>query len=223
MIDIVILAIIVAALVYQLYRVLGERNGNERTPSATDPFAAQSFRPSGGSPLDRALSAKPVTAEVLPGVAASDDPLSVNQGLQQIKDYDRDFDEQGFLHGARAAFEMIIKAYARGDLETLKTLLAPKLYDHFAEDAKARAQKNYTMETTIYKISSATIIAARMIGFEAEVRVEFISEQTSVVRDAASNIVTGDPAAHEEIRDTWIFRRDTRGADPSWHLTETRE
>jgi len=222
-IDIVILAIIVAALVYQLYRVLGERNGSERTPPAADPFAAQSLRPLGGSPLDRAMNAKPVTAEVLPGVPVSDEPLSVNQGLQQIKDYDRDFDEQGFVQGARTAFEMIIKAYARGDLETLKNLLTPKLYDHFAEDAKARAQKNYTMETTLYKISSATITGARMIGFEAEVMVEFISEQTSVVRDAANNIVTGDPAAREEIRDTWIFRRDTRGTDPSWHLTETRE
>jgi len=223
-IDIVILAVVVAALVYQLWRVLGVRNDNEPQMPASDPFAAQSLRPLSGSPVDRAMNAKPVNAKVLPdGVPATNEPLSVNQGLQQIKDYDSDFDERGFMQGARAAFEMIVKAYARGDLETLKNLLSPKLYDHFAEDAKARAQKDYTMETTLHKISTTTITGARMIGFDAEVTVEFISEQTSVVRDGAGNVVVGDPAAREEIRDTWTFRRDTRGTDPAWHLVETKE
>lgn len=223
MVDIVILAIVVAVLVFQLRRVLGERNGNEPIPGA-DPFAAGPARANSGSPLDRAMNAKPVAAEVLKdGVPESAEPLSVNQGLQQIKDYDGDFDERAFMQGARAAFEMIVKAYARGDLETLKNLLGPKLYDHFAEDAKARAQKGYTMETTIHRLSAVNIIAARMIGFEAEVSVEFISEQTSVVRDGANAVVAGDPNTREEIRDTWIFRRDTRGNDPSWHLVETRE
>jgi predicted lipid-binding transport protein (Tim44 family) len=105
----------------------------------------------------------------------------------------------------------------------LKNLLAPKLYDQFAEDAKARAAKDYVMETTLHKIATATITGARMIGFEAEVTVEFISEQTSAVRDSASQIIAGDPNAREEIRDLWTFRRDTRGNDPSWHLVETRE
>ena len=226
MVDIIILAIVVAVLVFQLRRVLGERNGNEPTLPAADPFAApQPVRTGvGASPLERAMGAKPVNATVLlDGVPPSDEPLSVNQGLQQIKDYDSEFDERAFMNGARAAFEMIVKAYARGDLETLKNLLAPSLYDHFAEDAKARAQKNYTMETTLHKISSTTITAARMIGFDAEVTVEFVSEQTGVVRDASHQVVTGDPAAHEEIRDIWIFRRDTRGTDPAWHLTETKE
>jgi len=223
-VDILILALVVAVLVYQLRRVLGERNGAEPMPGA-DPFTAPAVRPSpAASPLERAMGAKPVQAEVLPdGVPPSDEPLSINQGLQQIKEYDSEFDERAFMQGARAAFEMIVKAYARGDLETLKNLLAPKLYDRFAEDAKARAQKDQTMETTLYKLSSATITAARMIGFEAEVAVEFVSEQTSVIRDGAGTIIAGDPAAHEEIRDTWVFRRDTRGSDPSWHLTDTRE
>lgn len=225
MLDIVILAVVVAALVYQLYRVLGERNGSEPTPN-TDPMAQPAPRTpqSVQNPLDRGLGAKPVQAQVLPGGApALDEPLSVNQGLAQIKEYDSDFDERAFLQGARAAFEMIVKAYARGDLEILKNLLAPALYDKFAEDAKQRAQKDYTMETTLHALSSATIVAARMIGFAAEVTVEFISEQTSVVRDGAGSVIAGDSMAREEIRDAWVFRRETQSADPAWHLTETRD
>lgn len=221
MADILILAVIVAVLIFQLRRVLGERDEGEQPPQRPDPFAAQ---PAATSPLERAMGAKPVNATVLQdGAPASNEPLSVNQGLQQVKDFDSEFDERAFMQGARAAFEMIVKAYARGDLETLKNLLAPKLYDHFAEDAKARANKGYTMETTIHRMAQAHIVGARMIGFEAEIAVEFISEQTSVVRNGAGEIMAGDPDAREEIRDTWVFRRDTRGTDPSWQLTETRE
>jgi len=224
-VDIIILAVIVAVLVFQLRRVLGERDEGEQNMQQPDPFSVKpAANPIAQSPLERALGAKPVDAKILTdGVPPSNEPLSVNQGLQQIKDFDSEFDERPFMQGARAAFEMIVKAYARGDLETLKNLLAPKLYDHFAEDAKARAQKDYTMETNIHRIVHATIVAARMVGFEAEVAVEFISEQTSVVRNGAGEVMAGDPDAREEIRDTWIFRRDTRGTDPSWLLTETRE
>lgn len=222
MIDIIILAVIVAVLAYQLRKVLGERNDGEQ-PMQQDPMQ-QPVRPAVQTPLERAMGAKPVDAKILSdGAPLSDEPLSINQGLQQVRDFDSEFDERTFLQGARAAFEMIVKAYARGDLETLKNLLSPKLYDHFAEDAKARAQKDYTMETTIHRLANATIIGARMIGFEAEITVEFISEQTSVVRSSAGEVMAGDPNAREEIRDTWVFRRDTRGTDPSWLLTETRD
>lgn len=224
MVDILILAVIVAVLIFQLRRVLGERDENEQPP-VQDPFAAQPVRNNPAqSPLERAMSAKPVDAKILEeGMPHSNEPLSVNQGIQQIKDFDSEFDERAFMQGARAAFEMIVKAYARGDLETLKNLLSPKLYDHFAEDAKARAQKDYTMETTIHRLAQAHIVTARMVGFEAEVAVEYISEQTSVVRNSAGEVVAGNPDSHEEIRDTWVFRRDTRGTDPSWLLTETRD
>lgn len=225
MVDIIILAVIVAVLIFQLRRVLGERDEGEQPP-AQDPFAAQPVRQNNPAqtPLERAMNAKPVDAKILEeGLPHSSEPLSVNQGLQQVKDFDSEFDERAFMQGARAAFEMIVKAYARGDLETLKNLLSPKLYDHFAEDAKARAQKDYTMETNIHRLAQAHIVGARMIGFEAEITVEFISEQTSVVRNSAGEAVAGNPDAREEIRDTWVFRRDTRGTDPSWQLTETHE
>lgn len=222
MVDILILAVIVAVLVFQLRRVLGERNGAEPMPGQ-DPFTTPAGAQVGGSPLNRALNAKPVVATVLPdGVPLSDEPLSINQGLQQIRDYDGGFEERSFVQGARAAFEMILKAYARGDLESLKNLLAPELYDKFAAEAKSRAQKGWVMETTLHRLSAATITAARMIGFDAEISVEFVSEQTTVIRSASGEIISGDAAAREEIRDTWVFRRDTRGTDPVWHLVETK-
>ena len=221
MADILILAGIVAFLVFQLYRVLGQRDEDQSMPGP-DPFAPQAQEASPINPLDRAAGAKPVQATVLEPAKATG-PLSVNQGLAQIREYDADFDERGFVQGARAAFEMILKAYARGDLETLKNLLSPKLYEQFAEDAKARAAKDYVMETTLHSLSSATIVAARMVEFDAEVSVEFISEQTTAVRDASGNVVAGSADAREEVRDTWTFRRDTRTQDPVWLLTETRD
>ena len=54
--------------------------------------------------------------------------LASRSGLTQIRLADRRFDLQQFLVGARAAFEMIIEAYAAGDKRTLRPLLADDVY-----------------------------------------------------------------------------------------------
>ena len=42
-----------------------------------------------------------------------------------------DFDPEHFLTGAKAAYEMIVTAFAEGDRATLKNLLAPDVYEGF--------------------------------------------------------------------------------------------
>ena len=44
---------------------------------------------------------------------------------------DPTFDARHFLTGARAAYEMIVTAYAQGDRRTLKNLLSKEVYDGF--------------------------------------------------------------------------------------------
>ncbi len=222
-VDIVVLAVVAAGLLAVLWRILGTRSGHEPQPGP-NPFSNTNapVKNSVVSPLERALNAKPVKATVLEG-APDDLILSVNQGLKQIQDYDPEFSERGFVSGARAAFEIIVKAYARGQLDALKPLLDDKLYQQFAEDAKVRAGKAYQMETVIHRLKSVDITAARMRGFEAEVAIDFISEQTTCVEDAHGTLVAGSKEALDEVHDSWIFRRDVRAADPNWLLVETRD
>ena len=96
----------------------------------------------------RRASAAPATAAEAPDLeplsryAAPGTPLY--DGLVAIAKAIPDFDPEHFLAGAKAAYEMIVTAFAQGDRATLKNLLAPDVYDGFvgghrrAREARSR-------------------------------------------------------------------------------------
>src|SRR5690606_33724884 len=54
------------------------------------------------------------------------------KGFDQIASADAGFRPQDFVEGAKAAYEMIIGAFAAGDRQTLRGLLAKDVNDSFA-------------------------------------------------------------------------------------------
>ena len=58
---------------------------------------------------------------------------------------------------------------------------------------------------------------------EGELKVRFVGELTSVVRDAAGDIVEGDPNAIKRVKDIWTFSRIMGSDDPNWQLVATGE
>lgn len=215
-IDILIFAMIAAFLVYRLRSVLGRRHGEERQrPNPYTPPPPQAQRPADNviqipqrqpSPLD----------DVPPG-----EPVSLAQGIAQIRAVDPSFDEKGFLQGARAAFEMIVGAFAQGDKDTLRPLLAPDVFANFETAIDARRQAGETMETRIAAFDEVDVTAARMLGPEARVTIRFQTQQVSVVRGRDGAVVDGDAEQPAEVVDLWTFARDTRTRDPNWLLVET--
>src|SRR5262245_46924879 len=104
--DIVIFAMVALFLVLRLRSVLGRRTGNERRRA--DPFSAPAPAPT-RTETDNVIA----LPERKPDGGA--EPGSVAQALSAIRAADPKFNEQEFLAGARAAFEMIIGAFAVGD------------------------------------------------------------------------------------------------------------
>lgn len=226
-IDILIFALIAAFLIYRLNALLGTRHGDER--QRRNPFdpAAQKDTPADADGV--LLEAEPVRENVVPlagadrhiDVAANHDGR-IETGLREIAAVDGYFEINSFMQGARSAFEMVVLAYSRGDLETLKPLLSPKLYADFAAGVKARNAAGHTNELTIHRIKSARIVEAHLGGTMAYVTVDFDVEETSVTRDASGNIVDGNPDRVFSVEDIWTFTRDVRSGDPNWTLIETR-
>ena len=64
------------------------------------------------------------------GFAAGDHNLE--EGLLSIVRADRGFDPEGFLKGARQAYEMIVTAFAEGNRKALRSLLSKEVFDGFA-------------------------------------------------------------------------------------------
>ncbi len=153
----------------RLRSVLGQRTGRERPPY--DPYAAREpVRPAGENVValpNRANEAnlakpdeKPDDAEAAKapgdrwkGVAKAGTPLAA--GLDAVADTDRSFDPAQFLIGARAAYEMIVNAYAEGDRRTLKYLLSRDVYDGFEAAIVDREKRGDTVESHFVSIDNA--------------------------------------------------------------------
>nr|WP_148219342.1 Tim44/TimA family putative adaptor protein [Azospirillum sp. B510] len=221
-IEIVIFAMIAAFLVYRLRSVLGRRTGEER--QRPNPFSAApgAAKPDNVVSLPQRNQPRPDAA---PGqdVMASDEPLSLAASIDQIRAADPTFDEKHFLDGAKAAFAMIVDAFARGDTATLRPLLADDVYDGFARVIRDRQAAGEQHETRIEQVREAEVVEAKLdAGRTARVTVRLVSDQVNVVRDRNGAVVDGDPKALVENTDVWTFARDLRSRDPNWALVEVR-
>ncbi len=213
--DIIFFAMVAAFLVLRLRSVLGRRTGNER--QRPDPFS----RP---DPQNRPQGEEDnvVTLHGRNGGAADDLPVSVATGLTHIQMADPSFMPDQFMEGAKAAFAMILEAYARGDKVALKPLLAGEVFTNFSRAIDSREQAGETMETEVVSFKSVDLEEARMDGADALVSVKFVTEQTNVTRDSEGVVIDGNPDMVEEVTDIWTFRRDTESDDPNWELVATQ-
>lgn len=212
--DIIFFAMIAAFVVLRLGSVLGRRTGNERRrQSRFDPTPADKV-----VPLDRERKAREEEA------AAVADPAdqSLKAGLTQIRLADPRFDLDHFLDGARAAFEMILDAFVKGDKEMLSALLAPQVYESFARAIDERIEAGQLLTIEVVAIRKAEVVEAGMKGSRARITVRFVSEQIRATRDAEGHLVDGNPSKIVEVEDLWTFERDVRSPDPNWQLVETR-
>ena len=226
-IDIIILVAVAAFLILKLRSVLGKRSGHEKRPEV-DPFSVE--RREGAEDKVIHLPNRNKSAEGLEegdedfaaqGEAEGAAGDSPGAGLTRIKLADRSFEEDGFLEGARAAFEMIIAAFAAGDRDSLRPLLSNEVYENFTGAMSEREEREEKLETTLVGIREAEIIDASLEQKTAFVTVKFLTEQINVTRDASGEVVEGDPSHVGRITDIWTFARNTRSRDPNWVLVAT--
>jgi predicted lipid-binding transport protein (Tim44 family) len=215
----------------RLRSVLGQRTGRERPPY--DPYAAREpARPAADNVValpnrasetnvkkteETAEPAAPV--ERWQGVAEIGSPLAA--GLDAVAAADREFDAKHFLTGARAAYEMIVNAYAEGDRRTLKNLLSREVYDGFEAAIVEREKRGDVVESRFVSIDNATITTAELRGRSAQLTVRFQSKLVSVTRNKAGEVVDGSADKVTDVTDVWTFARDTSSRDPNWKLVAT--
>lgn len=213
----------------RLRSVLGQRTGRERPPY--DPFSARdTVRNASGDgkvvtlpPRGSDSAAKPVepsdTAERWKDISPPGSPAA--DGLQAIAAQDKTFDPQHFLTGARAAYEMIVTAFADGDRRALKNLLSKDVYDGFEAAIRDREAQGHRAETKFVSIDKCEIIGAELRGKAAQITLRFVSQLISVTRDRSGNVVDGNAEKVTEVTDVWTFARDTSSRDPNWKLVAT--
>jgi len=212
----------------RLRSVLGQRTGRERPPY--DPY----------SPRDAVRGATNDNVVTLPGRAAeaaqkpieTSEPAepwkgiaeagsAVARGLDAVAREDKTFDAKHFVTGARAAYEMIVQAYAEGDRRTLKNLLSREVYEGFEAAIRERETKGETVESRFVAIEKSDIAGAELRGRAAQITVRFVSQLISVTRDKSGNVIEGNPERVTDVTDVWTFARDLSSRDPNWKLVAT--
>ena len=216
LIQILVLAGIAIFLILKLRSVLGTRDGFEKPQErvqAPQPDARRGkFEVIDGGP-DRDISDH--VPEGSPSAKA----------LAAMKQAEPSFSVSEFLRGARGAYEMILMAFERGDLEEVKPFLAEDVFDAFSEVVAARKARGLTVESEFGGIRELTLQEAEFdrATREGEITIRFASELTSVTRDAEGNVVEGSKTELRRQRDVWTFARVMGANDPNWQLVATGE
>jgi predicted lipid-binding transport protein (Tim44 family) len=146
----------------------------------------------------------------------------VSQGLVEIYRADSSFDPYHFVQGAKAAYEIIVTAFAEGNRKTLKNLLNSEVYDGFNGAIAERERRGEQIDQSFVGIKSADLVEAELKGGIAHLTVKFVSELISATRDRAGVVISGDPKRIREVTDIWTFARDAASRDPNWKLIATQ-
>ena len=229
-----VLVIVIAIVVlFRLRSVLGTRTGNERTPlqraqqNQPTPKPANDEKPA--AVRATALPPPPADAERRAlKVGAEIDQLShgddhIKAGLQAIADADPAFSPKSFLEGAKAAYEMIVTAFATGDRKTLKTLLEKDVYDGFEGAIAAREAKGHKIDFTFVGLPKSEIAAAELDKRESRIAMQFSAEVVQATRDKDGGLIEGNADQVQSIADEWTFARSTKSKDPNWKLVATNQ
>ena len=228
-----ILPLVVAAFVFwKLRQVLGTRGGAERPAPRPQPRReVERPQPRGG---DDNVVTLPGTRPVRTGRPAEEEAVdhaailrhadgndAVRKGLEAIARRDPGFEPDGFMEGARMAYEMIVTAFADADRATLRNLLSRDVYESFEAVLDDRESRGERVEASFVGIEDAKIVDAGLEGDEAQVTVSFVSQMVSVTRNAEGEVVDGDEQEVAEVTDVWTFARPAPSDDPNWKLIAT--
>jgi len=212
---------------------MGTRTGNERSPlqraQQNQPKPANDekvtpIRPAAAQPAplpaDPDRRALKLDAEI---EQLSHGDAQVAAGLKTIGEADPTFSPKSFLEGAKAAYEMIVTAFAQGDRKTLKTLLEKEVYDGFDKAIADREALGHKIDFTFVGLPKVEISDAELDRRDARVAVRFNAEVVQATKNKDGQLIDGNAEQVQTIADEWTFARSPKSRDPNWKLVATNQ
>ncbi len=217
-IQLLVLAGIAVFLIFRLRNVLGTRDGFEKPPAPL-PGGADSRR-RGRTEFD-VIEGGPdrdITDHVPDGSEAA-------KALAAMKMAEPGFQVSEFLTGARQAYEMILMAFERGNIEEVRGILSAEVAEAFDEVIAQRKAEGLRIEANFVGVREVTLVNATFdrTSREGDVTVRFGGELTSVVKNAEGQVIEGNANDIKRQRDVWTFSRVMGSNDPNWVLVATEE
>lgn len=215
LIQILVLLVIAVFLLLRFRSVLGTREGFEKPPEKT-PDSKRDGRPElevieGGPDRD-------ITDHVADGSDSA-------HALGAMKLIEPGFSVAEFMDGARSAYEMILMAFERGEIDEIHMLLDEEVYQTFVDAVGSREDQGLTVEADFVGLREIELSEAEFDrdSQQADITVRIVAELTSVVKNAEGEVVEGSPTEIKRQKDVWTFSRKMGADDPNWKLVATGE
>ena len=226
---------IAIVVLVRLRQVLGTRTGRERSPLERRDMSG---KPQAGKPADETvvpLRPRPAPAETPEDTERAARKLEaeieqfsrgnadIATGLRAVVEADPGFSPKSFMDGAKAAYEMVVTAFAAGDRQTLRNLLEREVYDGFERAIKEREAEGRKVDFTFVGLPKVEISEAETDKRNVYVTVRFHAEVVSATRDKDGTLIEGHAEQVATIADEWTFARNPKSRDPNWKLVATSQ
>jgi len=216
LLQLLVLAGIAIFLILRLKSVLGTRDGFESPPQPrSDPQSTarrQDFEVIEGGP----------DYDISDHVAEDSDAAEALAGMKRVEP---SFTVTEFLQGAKQAYEWILMAFERGQMDEIAPFLSQDVFEAFSQVVDARQEQGLSIEADFAGVRETTLLDAKFdeATGRSEITVRFVGELVSVVRNASGEIVEGKPGQSKRQKDSWTFERVMGSDDPNWRLVATGE
>jgi predicted lipid-binding transport protein (Tim44 family) len=205
---------------YRAQREASQRNGKVAAQEKVVTLPRREREEVETVPVSEQAKVRTDLEERVKGLAG--DNAGIASGLLEIAHADQTFDPDQFLKGARAAYEIIVTAFAEGNRKTLKDLLSRDVHDGFVGAIADREARGEQVDQSFVGIKAADIVEAELKGNVAQLTVKFVSELISATRDRVGEVISGDPKRIKEVTDIWTFAREVTSRNPNWKLIATQ-
>jgi len=193
--DLLILALIAVVVLFQLYNVLGRRVGFKAEDKPVTP------KPEEGEAAGRANGE----------VRVPERPRIPN--LDALKARDAHFNEINFVEKAREAYEQIVTAFNRGEIDGLKDRLTETVFTSFARAVEARGEDRM-VKVSFVEPPKTDLDQIDLKEDKALVRVRFLSELLYETGGGEQEV----KKTHGRTAEFWTFQKNLKSASNPWVL-----
>jgi predicted lipid-binding transport protein (Tim44 family) len=193
----IILGVIAAFILFQLYNVLGRRVG---------------FKP----------DETPVTApvedtaqDVQPRLEKKSEVMKI-PNLELLKARDSSFNELNFIEKSREIYESVVIAFNQGEIDGVKDRLDTPVYKVFADSIAARDPQTPTEKVSFVDAPKADFDSIDVREDTAVIRMRFLSE---LAYQAAPKDGVEPVKAYRRTAEYWTFKKALKSPAQPWILS----
>ncbi|MBR6231888.1 MAG: Tim44 domain-containing protein [Alphaproteobacteria bacterium] len=125
--------------------------------------------------------------------------------------------DDAFIMIAKDMFARIVQGFTTGNLDKIRSLISPKVFNVFKGAIENRREKKHHMDFTLVDFKNVELLKTNS---EKVRQVSFTTEQINLLRDDKGNVISGDPMYVTTVNEIWTFEQQ---GDKSWVLSATKQ